>query len=203
MGKRIGVNPPTPEPRADAGGSRATGRWRSVGPTRDAIRLYQWPSQAARLFGCRARNPSGPAARRRVTGRTHDRIRTAAEIPSYPLEPRRIKQDDYEGSQINDGPSRECRAGSPGVPKCGALAGRPQGRFAPRKGAVASRGGEALLDRSQPTRQQGFRPGQENGAPAEQENTAPARKRKDNPRATRQGHPDISAPHRHMFVQPT
>ncbi len=120
MGRRIDVNLPTPEPGADAGGSRATGRWRSVGPTRDAIRLYQWPSQAARLFGCRARNPSGPAARRRTTGRTHDRIRTAADTRSHSPEPRWVRQDDHTGSEIKidnhsdaglDRPARPSMAG--------------------------------------------------------------------------------------------
>lgn len=61
-------------------------------------------------------------------------------------------------------------AGPPGCPEAGSAGRRPQGRCAPRKGAVASRKGEAILDRDGPRCLEIFRPGRENGTPAEPEN---------------------------------
>jgi len=152
-------------------------------------RKFVWMSRAEPIW---ASGQGGMTSRRRVTGRTHDRIRTAADTRFHSPEPRWVRQDDHVGSETKDRQSRGCGAGPPGVPEHGWLAGRPQGRFAPRKGAVASQRGEAILDRGQPTSQRGFRPGQENGAPAEQENMGSARKWPDQSHTTRRGHPNAS-----------
>lgn len=152
-------------------------------------RATVWMSRAEPIW---ASGQGDVISSRRVTGRTHDRIRTAADTRSHSPEPRWVKQDNSVGSETKDRQSRGCGAGPPGVPEHGWLAGRPQGRFAPRKSAVASLRGEAILDRGQPTSRRGFRPGQENGAPAERENMGSARKWPDRSRATRRGHPDAS-----------
>ncbi len=109
-----------------------------------------WMSRAEPIW---ASGQGGVISRRRATGRTHDRIRTAADTRSHSPEPRWVRQDDHVGSETKDRQSRGCGAGPPGVPEHGWLAGRPQGRFAPRKSAVASQRGEAILDRAQPTSQ--------------------------------------------------
>lgn len=71
-------------------------------------RPFVWMSRAEPIWA----SGQGDTTRRRVTGRTHDRIRTAADILSYPLEPRGLTQDDTKArtsmtdNHVDAGPGR-------------------------------------------------------------------------------------------------